>query len=186
MSPAPAPDEKEAKEIAAIKMALTYKFIKFIEWPDSCFKDEKSPIVIGVVGKDPFGETLDKTFKGKTQGSRSFRIERYATYEDIGACHILFVPESEKKNHAAINAAVAGKHVLQIGDWTGFAAEGGIINFYLEETKGKDGKTSVKIKFEINADQAKEEKIKISSQLLKLARPVKNKEEDEKEKPKHP
>jgi len=178
--PVPVPaaqTDRQAQEIAAIKAALIYKFVKFVEWPDARFERSSSPIVVGVVGKDPFGSILDKTFKGKKHGKRKFKIVRFATPERIKDCHILFVPGTEAKNIKKINERVRGKSVLMIGDWTGFADQGGIINFYLEKTKDKDGKEAVTNKFEINNDEAKRQKIKISSQLLKLARPVKDKKE---------
>ncbi len=181
-NPDPVPDpaaqaDRQAKEIAAIKAALIYKFVKFVEWPEARFDRSSSPIVIGVVGKDPFGSILDKTFKGKRHGKRKFKLVRFPTPERIKDCHILFVPSAEAKNIKKVNERVRGKSVLMIGDWAGFANQGGIINFYLEKTKDKDGEEAVTNKFEINNDEAKRQKIKISSQLLKLARSVKDKKE---------
>ncbi len=59
--------------------------------------------------------------------------------------------------------AAHGGAVLTIGNTLGFAQRGVIINFYLEDQK---------VRFEINVDAAKREKLTISSQLLKLARIV--------------
>ncbi|MEW6072882.1 MAG: YfiR family protein [Planctomycetota bacterium] len=174
--PLPVPQtEKEAREIAAIKAALMYKFVKFVEWPATRFAERTSPIVVGVIGKDPFGTILDQTFAGKEHDKRPFVVRRYEKVEDISACHILFVAQSEKKQLERIAGAVQGRSVLLVGDWPDFATLGGIVNFYLESTRNDDGTESVKVKFEINADEAKAQKIKISSQLLKLARPVKKK-----------
>ena len=49
----------QVSEEYQIKAAFLYNFIKFVEWPKDRFSGDKDPIVIGVVGKDPFGEVLD-------------------------------------------------------------------------------------------------------------------------------
>src|SRR6185295_556777 len=53
-----------------VKAAFLYNFAKFVEWPADAFPDSGSPIVIGVVGNDPFGGTLDQTTSGKTANGR--------------------------------------------------------------------------------------------------------------------
>jgi hypothetical protein len=53
--------------------------------------------------------------------------------------------------------------VLTVGDSDGYAARGVIANFYLEENR---------VRFEINREAAVRARLGISSQLLKLARIV--------------
>ena len=59
---------------------------------------------------------------------------------------------------------VKGWNVLTVGDMDGFSQAGGIINFISVDSK---------IHFEINVDAAQSVGVKISSQLLKLARIIK-------------
>jgi len=172
---APQSDDEAKKKLLDIKANLIRTFVSYIEWPPDRLEKKTSPIIIGVVGKDPFGRILDGAFKGKKYGDHPIVVRRYSNTKKLSECHILFVPETEVKSLKGILAAVKDKHVLLIGDSKDFAIKGGIINFYLEKTKGKRGEESVRVKFEINADQAKKEEIKISSKILKLARPVKRK-----------
>src|SRR5437867_180076 len=48
-----------------IKAAFLYNFTKFVEWPEPAFADPKSPIVIGVLGPNPFGGELAKAIEGR-------------------------------------------------------------------------------------------------------------------------
>ena len=48
-----------------LKAVFLYNFAQFTEWPADAFADEKSPIVIGIVGTDPFGATLEDTIRAK-------------------------------------------------------------------------------------------------------------------------
>jgi hypothetical protein len=51
--------------------------------------------------------------------------------------------------------------VLLVGEDPGFADQGGTVNFYMDENK---------IRFEINPEIAKQDRLKISSKLLGLAK----------------
>jgi hypothetical protein len=48
-----------------IKAAFLYNFIRYTTWPDTAFEDKKAQIEVLLVGEDPFGSVLEKTFKGK-------------------------------------------------------------------------------------------------------------------------
>lgn len=156
-----------------IKAAFMYNFIKFVEWPKERFSSDKDPIVIGVVGKDPFGETLDEVVQ-KPVKNRSLTIKRFASASEdpepvhpqldaIRQCHVLFVSPSERKVSKRLMAAIGNSAILTVGDASGFLEEGGIINFSIEEKK---------IRFEIGLAKARSAKLDISSQLLRLAKRV--------------
>ena len=42
-----------------IKAAFLYNFAKLTDWPANAFSTTQSPLVIGVLGRDPFGALLD-------------------------------------------------------------------------------------------------------------------------------
>ncbi len=160
-----APHSNETTE-HELKAALLFKFVKYVEWPAERFQDERAPIVIGVFGRDPFGTALDEILAGKKHGERSFEILRTRDTGDLGKCHMLFVPLREAGGVERISRAVEDKSVLLVGECEGFASRGGIINFYIEEEKH--------VRFEINLEAARREGLKISANLLKLARIVKS------------
>jgi len=147
-----------------VKAAFLFKFTTYVKWPDRAFEKPVSPIVVAVVGPDPFGRALDDAFKEKAVGSRKVQVARFKTSAELGACHLLFVASQEAPKLSKILEQLATKPVLVVGESDGFATKGGCINFVLEDKK---------MRFEINPDAAKRAEVEISSQLLKLARIVK-------------
>src|SRR5438105_10497316 len=79
----------------ALKSVFLYNFCHFIEWPDSAFTSPTAPLVIGIVGEDPFGALLKEAVEGETYHNRPIVIERYRGAKEIKHCHLLFVSRSE-------------------------------------------------------------------------------------------
>jgi len=176
------------------KAGYLLNFAEFIEWPAGAFPDAKSPIILGVVGKDPFGPELDK-LKGKTVNGRTMEIKRFKgalefrgeetpgrRQDDLPAkqakklaemksCHILFITSSEKNFLQQTLKPFRGASVLTVGETDSFAREGGIIAFVESENN---------VQLEINLAVAEQARLKISSKLLSLAKVIKIEPEAEK------
>jgi len=147
-----------------IKAAFLYNFLKYVEFPAHAFPAGSSTLTIGVLGKDPFGASLD-TLNKKTVQGRTLAIRRLTDLKDIGDVHVLFISSSEKARLKSILDTVKTTPILTVGETGGFAKSGGIINFTIENNN---------VRFEVNPDAAERAKLKISSQLLKLAKVVKS------------
>ena len=166
-----------------LKAVFLYNFAKFVEWPSESFADARAPIILGILGKDPFGTTIDQIIKSKTVKDRKLTIKRFEKIKDLrasfagkrekgAACHILFISSSEEEYLAKILEILKASSVLTVGEMEKFTQRGGMIIFTVKENK---------IRFEINLDAAKRAELKISSKLLKLAKIVR----DERSKDKH-
>ena len=83
--------------------------------------------------------------------------------ESIKQCHLLFICASEAKNLKEILKLIKDKNILTVGETGDFLTEGGIINFVVDDKK---------VRFEINLEASDKAKLKISSQLLQLAKKV--------------
>ena len=142
-----------------VKAAFLYNFAKFVQWPSETFHDSDSPIKICVLGKDPFGDALNR-LKNKNVGSRKLIIERLRRGDALDKCQILFISDSEKNSVPEILRGVKKLPVLTVGDMKGFVQSGGIINFISKENQ---------VSFEINVDSAERSKLRVSSQLLQVA-----------------
>lgn len=160
---APRMDAQVALAEYQVKAAYLFNFLKFVEFPEESFGDSLAPIVIGIVGKDPFGPSLPQVVVGKTVEGRDLVIRNFHTGENLREAHILFISASEKKRLPQILAGLQGVSVLTVADLDGFLDEGGMIQFLSE---------SDRVRFAINVNAAGRAKIKISSKLLSLARMV--------------
>lgn len=163
-----APQEQYSEYV--VKAGFLFNFAKYVEWPSDAFENATTPITIGIVGKDPFGETLEKVLKDKTANDRPFAVVRFESldkYKDSkGRCHILFVAASEKERTKAVVAQAAASAVLTVGETGGFGEAGGMITILIQDTKPK---------LEINVEAAQQQKLVINSKLLKVATIVQTK-----------
>jgi hypothetical protein len=75
-------------------------------------------------------------------------------------CRILFVSSSENDRLPAILKALEGRTVLTVGEGTQFTQHGGMVGFISADRK---------VRFVVNLAAAEAEKLKLSSELLRLA-----------------
>jgi hypothetical protein len=146
-----------------IKAGFIYNFAKLVGWPQGVFAQADSPIVIGILGTDPFGSIIDRILADKQIDSRRFVIKRLKWGMDLKGCDILFIASSEAGHVEEVIRSMKGLPILTIGETPGFARRGCIINLIVEDNK---------VRFEVNLDAAKQADLNISSRLLALARIV--------------
>jgi hypothetical protein len=145
-----------------VKAAFLYNFARFVEWPLETPGDDRT-FVVTVLGRDPFGSALDDTLRGKKIDDKPVVVRRVLRSEDVGRSHIVFISDSEKERLPAILKNLEAAPVLTVGDMNEFAERGGVIRFKVDQDR---------IRLEINVAAAQRSRLRISSQLLKLARIV--------------
>lgn len=146
-----------------IKAGFIYNFAQLVQWPNGSFTQADSPIVIGILGTDPFGESIDRVFQNKKLEGRSLVVKRLKRGSSFKDCNILFVSSSEAAHLDEVLQNTKGMPILTIGEMPGFATRGGIINLTLEGNR---------VRFEVNIEAAKQANLNISSRLLALAKIV--------------
>ncbi len=146
-----------------VKAAFLYSFAKFVEWPPDAFKTPKDPILVCVLGHNPFGTSLNDVIRGKSIEGHAFAFRQVADAPDASACQILFVSSSDGKRFRALIGRLKPAGILTVGEAQGFASGGGVINFKLD---------SGRVRFEINVEAAEQAQLHISSKLLSLAQIV--------------
>ena len=146
-----------------VKAAYLYNFAKLATWQEQAPGNASAPLSIGVVaGDDEFVEILAKTVDGKSAGSHPINVKRVVTEDDLSACRLLFVRASAgHKRTLAVIAAAASAGALVIGEDESFLREGGMINLLLENGK---------IRFAVNRDALDRAGIRLSPELLQLAK----------------
>ena len=143
-----------------LKAAFLYNFKKFVDWPSQAFKSPTDPLLICILGKNPFGDLVYEAVSGKVVQGRTFSVRQMPDVAQAKGCHILFVSGSERKHLAAILEAVEGSGVLTVGETEGFTNDGGVINFRIEGDH---------IQLHINVGAAVKQQLGISPKLLSLA-----------------
>jgi hypothetical protein len=119
--------------------------------------------VFAVLGDDPFGDVLDRTLSGKTLADHKLVLKRATSLDDLGDARILFISDSEKARLPQILKRLQGMPVLTVGETDDFVARGGMMGFHTREDV---------VRFDINLDQVNRAGLKMSSQLIRVARRV--------------
>lgn len=143
-----------------LKAVFLYNFAQFTEWPANTFAETNSPIVIGIVGPDPFGSVLEETIRGENVAGHPFAVQHYARAADIKTCHMLFITQPAIREANEILNAVKGKPVLTVSDIDTPATGQVMIRFIVENNK---------VHFRINAEAARAANLTLSSKLLRVA-----------------
>lgn len=143
-----------------VKAGFIFNFAKYVEWPADAFEKADSPITIGVVGTDPFGDKLENILRNKTIRSRPFVVLRFGEASELQRVHILFIPRTEKDRVREILKQAQAWPVLTVGEDDGFARAGGTTNILIEKEKPK---------LEVNPEAAEKARLTIDQKLLKVA-----------------
>jgi hypothetical protein len=154
------PNRVSDREVKAI---FLFNFAQFVDWPPSAFEGPLAPIVIGVIGDDPFDGTLDELVKGEVVKNRSLIVTRFKNVDQLSACHILFVSASETQRYERILTTMRGRPTLTVGETDGFATRGGMVRFVTERNR---------VGLQVNVKAARSAGLTISSNLLRPARIV--------------
>jgi hypothetical protein len=143
-----------------VKATFLFQFSQFVDWPSQAFSTAQTPLVIGIIGEDPFGTFLDEAVRDEKANGHPLAVQRYRRLEEVKTCHILFVSRSEAGRLGEILAAFKGRSTLIVGDANGFADHGGMIQFVTQENR---------IRLRINLAAARTANLTISSKLLRPA-----------------
>ena len=141
-----------------VKAVYLFNFAQFVTWPSQ--ESSHAPLVIGILGDDPFGSYLDETVRGQKVINRPLAIQRFRRNTELRNCNILFISQSERDRAAQIASNLKGRSVLTVSDMDDFIDIGGMIQFFTERNK---------IRVRINLDAVKAANMKVSSKLLRVA-----------------
>ena len=143
-----------------IKAVFLFNFTQFVTWPAGAFAKPDAPLVIGIVGDDPFGAALDAAVEGGTSGTHPLRVRRFKGGEPMTDCQVLFISRSKSSALTRILESVRGQPVLTVGDMDDFANRGGMVRLLTVNNK---------IRLRINLGAARTAGLEISSKLLRPA-----------------
>jgi hypothetical protein len=146
-----------------VKAGFLYHVGWFVEWPATTVQVSAPTFIIGVLGTNPFGGVLNDVMRGTTIGERPVVIKYYQRVEEAISSHILFISAAEEPRLPAILAALGRTSVLTVSDMARFTERGGMIVLRLVDRK---------VYFDINMDATESVGLKLSSQLLRLAKVI--------------
>ena len=143
-----------------LKAAFVFNFAQFTDFPTNAFPSTNSPLVIAVLGENPFGDTLQKLVEGERIAGHPVEVRQCERVSETEGAHVLFLARSAWPSWREVARRVAGKPMLTVCEMETFTREGGMIRLF---TAGN------KIQFNINPTAAQKAGLNLSSKLLRLA-----------------
>lgn len=143
-----------------VRAAIIVNFIHYVEWPDS--PPPTAETLICVVGRNATADAL-LTFNGKSVRGRPVAVVSRQYAASSGDCRVLFLGDSSTRSAADWLRDLAGQPVLTISEGEDFLPNGGIVAI---------NRSGSRVVFDVNLAAMRRANLRISSQLLRLAREV--------------
>jgi hypothetical protein len=143
-----------------VKAAFLYKFLGYVDFPDSATAAAGEPLVIGVLGADAVADELRRVATGRSMNGRAVVVRKLRPNEVFGKIHLLFVGDAEAADVEKALAAVRQTPVLTVTEATRNPRQDSVINFRVVDER---------VRFEVSLDAAEKNNLKLSSRLLAVA-----------------
>lgn len=147
-----------------LTVAFLYNFLKFSEWPTQ--NTQNNVLNLCVTDNTAFEAELN-AIDGRIAQNKIVRINRIELGESLKECQLLFLPREEKPiriREWLKNAK--NTPTLTVSNMDNFLDIGGMIALIDDGTR---------LQFEINLTQVKSADLKLSAQLLQIARAIRGK-----------
>ena len=145
-----------------IKAAFVVNFARYVEWPQESLR-EGAPVTFCVLAYDEIYSSLQNLTRGKAVNGHPIALSKVSGADQLRNCHVLVVGKQELGRQLRVRTCLANSSTLTISDSNEFERVGGVIGLVLDNNK---------LGFEIDLDTAARSNLKLSSQLLKLAKIV--------------
>lgn len=155
----PAPARAQVDEYG-VKAAFVRNFIAFVEWPPARMAGT-DPLQLCIFNSSPITQKLTTLNIDAVKGHR-VQVHAITAIPDVGTCHVVFVPTSERAQLAEINSRYKGSGLLTISE-EATDRSGAVINMYLAGNK---------MTFDVDLAAADSLSVRVSSKLAALARRV--------------
>lgn len=144
-----------------VEASVIYNVGKFVTWPAD--RGKSGAFQICILGKDPFGATIDSMVSGESVSGKKIEMRRLRAVRQAQKCMILFISASQEKHLPAILVAARNFCLLTVSDMYDFAERGGDVGLVLEREH---------VHFEVNRAAVQDDHLVVSSELLKVATKV--------------
>lgn len=141
-----------------VKAAFLLKFAPFVTWPAGSAAPG-GPVVVCVVGQDPFGATLANLARDGA-GGPGVVTRRLKAIDRRSGCHVAYLAGGGRQTPADGLKELAGAPVLTVTDEAAPGSARGIIHFVVRDRR---------VRFSIDQGAARRQGLALSSKLLSLA-----------------
>jgi len=143
-----------------LKAVFLWRLAQFTQWPSDVFETSDSPIIICVLGDNPFDGALNAAVAGETAHGRKFIVQNHRAVEQLKTCHILYMAAAGPRQAKEITAALTRKSVLTVRESDIASSYQTVVQFLTEQNK---------IRLQINLKAAAAARLVLDPRLLRSA-----------------
>jgi hypothetical protein len=143
-----------------VKAAFLYKFLGYVDFPDSAMPGAGEPLVIGVLDADQVADELRRVTAGRSMNGHAVVVRKLRPNEAPGKLHLLFIGDEDAADVEKALASVRQMPVLTVTETTRNQRLDSVINFRVVDDR---------VRFEVSLDAAEKNNLKLSSRLLAVA-----------------
>jgi hypothetical protein len=153
-------DRADSREVKAV---FVLNFLSFAEWPPAKLGASPARLTVAILGDPSFAALVTRAAAGRTVHGRPITVQSIDAPQQAATAHLVFIASSQARRLPAVLRAVADATVLTVGDTDGFAREGVAINLYTFDSR---------VRIEVNSTAAARAGVRLSANLMRLARIV--------------
>jgi hypothetical protein len=146
-----------------LKAAFLFNFARFTDWPAL---DPGAPLVLCVLGDEQVFSELSSVVRGQAVNGRHINVSKLSAGATIRTCQVLFVSAPEVTTNTQLLDTARTLPVLTVSDSARFAESSGIVELFVDAGR---------MRFAVNLDAAQRTKLRLSSNLLAIAKIVRDK-----------
>jgi hypothetical protein len=155
-----------AQTVAAPELtaAFLFNFAKFTEWPADVVP-AGVPLMLCVVNDPRVGQALSHATRGQVIDGHPLVVATMKADGPVRTCQLLYAGGLDARQSVQLLDVLKGVAVLTVSDLETFANIGGTANLYVEGGR---------MRIAVNVESAQRFRVRLSSQLLSLAKLVKD------------
>lgn len=148
---------------AVAKAKFTITVARFVRWPPVVLANEVAPLRICVLHNSPALGAAFAMLEGQRVAGHPVTVLQNP--RESGRCALLFIDTSAAHGSAAAIAAAASQPMLTLGAIDGFLSQGGMVEL---------ANVNDTLRFDLNLMALRSTGMDVSSQVIQLARQVRN------------
>jgi hypothetical protein len=145
----------------SVKAGFILNFTKYTDWPANGTGND--PLLICSLCARALSGSLE-VLQGRVAKNREIRVRASTRPSELHECKVLFIAADEESRVEWVLQRVAKLPMLTVSDVPNFVHAGGMIGLFHDNDR---------LRFDINLAAARQSNLVISSNLLRLARTVK-------------
>jgi hypothetical protein len=158
-----AAQQAQSMEEPKLKALFLFNFVKFTTWPAEVLP-AGAPLVLCTTD-DEIASRLEEVVAGRTVESHALVVKRVKLNAPARGCAVLYAGRIDQRRAKDLFTALDRTSVLTVGDAEDFAIAGGMIGLFVDGGK---------MRFAVNIGAVERTQVRLSAQLLTLAKIIKS------------